>query len=568
MLSYFTTFGVQSPWMLTALTLLVIPVLIHIISKGRVQLVKFANTKLIKAAKPKKMRHLLLTEPWLLLLRLLLLIVAILLLAKVLFLKPLPTPNQVTLVTSQWLNESNEREKSQLLALAKGAPIYLLASRTSLLSEHDISQWQQKNLSAAQSVGNNQSGNVNSVANIRLNLAYFLAEADPKTVVDVFVTNSATQFISSVSFPELENHLINWHIKPSPYSAVQQYLESIKLVIVYDQDRADDIKYFKPALAAIQQLSAPKLSVKSFLNQQLLTNILYQQTLAEKPNWIFYLSSQQPDNFLITALANGANIVIDAKNTEENLTALPIITVRPNSESLLSEGMMFYQRARPLNIFKSLNISDEEKVEKVLLHFTEKNVTEQNVVNLPMLIRSEINWQNLEVNNQRSYVYQLYSRFSPSWGTLLTTKHLPIFLQNLLLGHWQKGNAERQYLLSEAQIRDLTESQLSQVIADDSSDVSADPQRNAKTVDNLLSAETMESTGTHALNKLPNLATVIKQQQRIANDSQQILAILLVLLWLAERLVSEISLRGKREETPTHSAKQAKGEQAKADKVN
>ena len=142
MLSSFSLFTLQNPWALIALSALAIPLIIHLISKGRPTLVKFANVSLIKAIKPKSMRHMLLTEFWLLILRLLLLIVSILLLAQVLFVNSLADYKHVTLVTAQWLNSSSADEKSALLSLHVGEPIYLLSSDSQPLSKIDVLQWQ------------------------------------------------------------------------------------------------------------------------------------------------------------------------------------------------------------------------------------------------------------------------------------------------------------------------------------------------------------------------------------------------------------------------------------------
>ncbi len=524
MLSSFSLFTLQNPWALIALSALAIPLIIHLISKGRPTLVKFANVSLIKAIKPKSMRNMLLTEFWLLILRLLLLIVSILLLAQVLFVNPLAETKHVTLVTSQWLNSSNADEKNALLSLHAGEPIYLLSSDSQPLSKIDVLQWQNSQSDVDQHEDVTRQNLIKE--NTYLDLYYFTNAFSEKTTFDLFVTDSAKQF------PESEITLaydIKWHIKNTNVgnhhsegaesgnknaSNKNQFHDSLTVVIVYDDDRAEDIKYFQQALNAINRISAPKLSQQLFLNNALENNALYHQTLSSKPDWIFYLSSAIPDNAMLDALKAGSTIFVDAENAKVNLLSSSVVELNNNHAKFSPANIMFYQRAKPSNILQYLPANSYVSSDDILWGFYDQNTEVK-----PLLLRSELVFDHAleqvtsdSSNNtsiKTSHLYQLFSRFSPSWSNLLTTKQFPLLLQNILFEHWQEAKADEEYRLTQSQI--ILNQQLK------NNDLAA----------------------------FDSLASVSNQRKNMSSSWLNILICLLLILWLVERLVSEITLQRK-----------------------
>lgn len=524
MLSSFSLFTLQSPWALITLSALAIPLIIHLISKGRPTLVKFANVSLIKAIKPKSMRHMLLTEFWLLILRLLLLIVSILLLAQVLFVNPLADYKHVTLVTAQWLNSSSADEKSTLLSLHAGEPIYLLSSDSQPLSKIDVLQWQNSQSDVDQHEDVTRHNLIKE--NTYLDLYYFTNAFNAKTTFDLFVTDSAKQF------PEREitlAHDIKWHIKNTHIGNhnsegaesgnknadnKNQYHDSLTVVIVYDDDRAEDIKYFQQALSAINRLSAPKLSQQLFLNNALENNALYHQAVSSGPNWIFYLSSAIPDNTMLDALKAGSNIFVDAENSKVNLLSSSVVELNNNNAKFSPANLMFYQRAKPLNILQYLPANSYVSSDDNLWKFYDQNTEVK-----PLLLRSELVFDHAleqvisdSSNNasaKTSHLYQLFSRFSPSWSNLLTTKQFPLLLQNILFEHWQEAKADEEYRLTQSQI--------------------------------ILNQELKNND----LAAFESLVSVTNQHKNMSSSWLNILICLLLILWLVERLVSEITLQRK-----------------------
>lgn len=524
MLSSFSLFTLQSPWALIALSALAIPLIIHLISKGRPTLVKFANVSLIKAIKPKSMRHILLTEFWLLILRLLLLIVSILLLAQVLFVNPLADYKHVTLVTAQWLNSSSADEKSVLLSLHAGEPIYLLSSDSQPLSKIDVLQWQNSQSDVDQHEDVTRHNLIKE--NTYLDLYYFTNAFSEKTTFDLFVTDSAKQF------PESEitlAHDIKWHIKNTNVGNhnsegaesgnkntgnKNQFHDSLTVVIVYDDDRAEDVKYFQQALNAINRISAPKLSQQLFLNNALENNALYHQAISSKQDWIFYLSSAIPDNTMLDALKAGSNIFVDAENAKVNLLSSSVVELNNNHAKFSPANIMFYQRAKPLNILQYLPANSYVSSDESLWEFYDQNTEVK-----PLLLRSELVFDHAleqvisdSSNNtsiKTSHLYQLFSRFSPSWSNLLTTKQFPLLLQNILFEHWQAAKADEEYRLTQSQI--ILNQQLK------NNDLAA----------------------------FDSLVSVTNQHKNMSSSWLNILICLLLTLWLVERLVSEVTLQRK-----------------------
>jgi len=285
-------------------------------------------------------------------------------------------------------------------------------------------------------------------------------------------------------------------------------------VIVYDDDRAEDIKYFQQALSAINRLSAPKLSQQLFLNNALENNALYYQAISSKPDWIFYLSSAKPDNAILDALKAGSNIFVDAENAKVNLLSSSVVELNNNHAKFSPANIMFYQRAKPLNILQYLPANSYVSSGESLWGFYDQNTEVK-----PLLLSSELVFDHAfeqvisdSSNNaavKTSHLYQLFSRFSPSWSNLLTTKQFPLLLQNILFEHWQAAKADEEYRLTQSQI--------------------------------ILNQELKSND----LSAFESLVSVTNQHKSMSSSWLNILICLLLILWLVERSVSEITLQRK-----------------------
>ena len=496
-------FVVQNPWALWALCALVIPLIIHLISKGRSTLIKFANISLIDAVKPKNMRQLQLTEFWLLVTRLLLLFVSILLLAQVLLVKPPSSFERVTLVTPQWLNISDDKERNSLINLSADAPIYLLSGDSEILSKSTLINWPHSQRANSQTL---------TMENIDLNLYYLSQSFGQKVIFDVFVTDYAAQFSETKLLTALD---INWHVRNTTVdnsntdkiNTIKPYDGDMDVAIIYDQNRTEDIAYIQQALNAIQSIAAPNLSKHAFLNSALESNTSFQELISNTPDWIFYLSSAKPDNSILEALKAGSNFVVDAKSANVNPMLSSAVQLTPNSAEFSPTTLTFYQQTKALNIGDYLPDNSYVKSNAILWKFTD-----ENAITNPLLVKSTFIF-NDDTSSKSSVVYQLFSRFSPSWNDLVTTKYFPLLLQNILFDEWQKTKAKQQNRLTTAQIAQV----------------------------NVTEKVSIQSN----LAAFDRLAPIVNQHENMRSVWLNMLIALLLILWFVERLVSELTMQKK-----------------------
>jgi hypothetical protein len=115
-----------------------------------------------------------------------------------------------------------------------------------------------------------------------------------------------------------------------------------------------------------------------------------------------------------------------------------------------------------------------------------------------------------------SDVYQLYSRFSPSWSDLLVTKQFPLFLKRLLFQDWQSDTLAQQQRLSREQI-------IQRVIR---------PEFTEKTAEEEVSKQISQQ-------KVRQLSRPESQSQNQQAYYAELLTFLFMLLLIVERIVSE-----------------------------
>ena len=526
---FFSFLVVQNPVALFTLLALLLPLLLHLISKAKPIQIKFANIKLIEPLPPKSMRNIRLTEFWLLLLRLLVLLLSILLLAQVMIKQPLIASEEVYVVSHDWLDNSDEVERQQLLSLSSNQVIYLLAENTEPITARQVLNWPKM------SDVDDEKTKVLSRGNILLYLEYFSRSLAGKTRIKLFVTDRANEYYSGDSFQKLTiSNAIDWQIKPIAVNHQALFNEAVKVVIVYDKDRESNLKYFQQAFKLIKERIAPKLELRYFLNEGLENSSRYQQVLQTQPDWLFHLSSKDIDPNTLVALAEGGSIFVDAKLAVANLMLANFITINNNVADLPTTESLFYQRALPLEVMSKLrdeNVSQTIGQNKEVLW----QYQGQNGAVLPMLTKStvsEFNTTSKNTTNEQAqkraqtqarqehhtrYIYQFYSRFSPSWSNLLVTKQFPVLLQNLLFEQWRKEQFVAQQTLSQDQIIQLLESR------------------------QVANATTSNRFANDSIELFNSAAAAIAQLQHSSDYWREVLVFLLVLLLALERIVSEMS---------------------------
>lgn len=498
-MSYFPEVMIQNPLVFIALLALIVPLVLHLISKSQPKQVKFANIALIDSQHPKSMRQIRLTEAWLLLLRLLLLICSVLFIADVFLPKPLIKNDEVFVVTADWLNQSNDRQRQQLIDNSSDQPIYLLAGNTELITDKEVVEWQQRL-------------NVIQHQNTLKNLTSFSQLLAAETRIKLFVTDRAAQYKLNDIKPQITlANSVDWQIQNLASNRDEQYPHAMNVVIIYDKDRYDDLKYFQQAFALIKQQVAPALKLSSFDQKTFKSTEHYQQILRTPADWLFYLSSTELDQETVKVLSTSSKLFIDAQQSNENtlFSNANAININKSNAALLYPEALFFQHGIPLNIGKQLSEVGTIKNTEILWQ-----LAQPNGISLPMLTKSSIVYQSAE---RESIVYQLYSRFTPSWSNLLLLKQFPLFLQDLLFQQWQEYTLEnKQTLLHE---------QISQRV------------KTLNTIEQGSHGASSIEKGRFNLKHVKDLAVT---QQRNENYWTEMLTFLLILLWTIERIVSEI----------------------------
>ena len=538
-LNFFTSFVVQNPWGFIALLGLVVPIVLHLLSKSQPIQIKFSNIALIDTQQPKSMRKVRLTEFWLLLLRLLLLLFSILLLAQLFLTKPLIKNEEIYLVSADWLNQSSTTQRQQLIEQALKQPVYFLNRKTKLITDDEIIQWQPKPSDV-------QSQNTLQTENILKNLVSFSELLAPETDIKFFVTDRAAQYkLSQQGHLYNINNTLEWHILNTSYQADAQYVDAMNVVLIYDQDRFEDVKYFQKAFALIKQETATQLSVSYFSHNSLEKSEPYQQAMNNKPNWIFYLSSQKLNHKIMQALSTGTNLFVDAQNSQESILLSTASEINNNS-TLLGTEARFYQRALPLDVTKQLSPKPTSVYKETLWQLNQPDGASAD-----MLTKTTHSYQSRSTENRakestvnesnahestvnESNVYQLYSRFSASWSNLIVSKQFPLLLQSILLQQWQINRFVDQQTLTHTQITQLVSSNEDRILDEHETVSFEDKAKNNSVTPRLKSAE-----------------DIIVKQQSNENYWTEFLSLLIIILWSLERIASEYYRRRNRSKTKT-----------------
>ena len=530
-LNFFASFVVQNPWGFIALLGLDVPIVLPLISKSQPIQIKFSNIALIDAQQPKSMRKVRLTEFWLFLLRLLLLLFSILLLAQLFLTKPLIKNKEIYLVSADWLNQSSTTQRQQLIEQALKQPIYLLNRKTKLITDDEILQWQPK--------PNVQTQNILQTENILQNLVSFSELLTPETHIDLFVTDRASQYkLSGQGLKYKIKNIIEWHIINTIYQADTQYADEMNVVLIYDQDRFEAVKYFEKAFALIKQETAAKLSFTYFDRNSLDTSVPYQQALNNEPDWLFYLSSQKLDHNIMQALSTGTNLFVDAQNPQENSLLSTASKINKNSSALLDTEVMFYQRAMPLDVAEQLNPKPTLVYKETLWQFSQPDgssavmLTKTSHSYASSAFDNSANESTVKEGNvNESNVYQLYSRFTPSWSNLAVSKQFPLLLQTLLFQQWQTNRLVEHQPLTHAQIRQLVISNESPVLSNN---------RTASLEDKVIEKNDADkASASKETTRFKSATDLIAEQQRNENYWTELLTLLIILLWTLERIISE-----------------------------
>lgn len=312
-----TPWFVQAPWMLLALFSLLVPLIIHLLSKSKGKLVPFGNIKLIQLSKPVKMNEIRLVERLLLLCRLLMLLFSVLLLAQLYYDDSSNADGTIEgkiLITNDWLNNATEAELKTLAFKAETVPTYLLSAEFERLTGDEIATWKNTVTNTNKSYHLKKTKQQNTWL-----LANNYAKTLPNNVnIKVYTTNRLSQFIGDKVY--LSDN-ISWDIKRLSEDEITESIDSVinktlSIVVISDKSNNEYLPALRAALSIIQATKLEQLTFSFQLSEQLQDGPFYNNS-SEKYDSILYLSSAPIPTVINQAVQNGTKLIADITHVKE-----------------------------------------------------------------------------------------------------------------------------------------------------------------------------------------------------------------------------------------------------------
>ena len=255
-------------WLLLAqaglfgLLAIAIPVVIHLISRGRGRRVLIGNIEFVRDARQTRVTALRLTQWLLLLLRVLIVIAATLLLARLALQGLGSAEPDVSYVTPGWLRSATDTERADVFSFEPAARVLTAGYPQAQgyepgIADPDYDVWPL--------------------------LAERLSTLRHAGTVDVYAEQSTAAF--GPHRPRLPNE-ISWHLATA--AGQTEALESRGLVI-HDPDRADDVRRLEVALAALKRHRVPRLQWETCLEDDATCT-------SQRRDWIMWLADAEPAN--------------------------------------------------------------------------------------------------------------------------------------------------------------------------------------------------------------------------------------------------------------------------------
>lgn len=266
-------FGVFQPNMAWTLLVIIIPIIIHLLSRSKGKILKVAYTHLISSPKQKPVADIRLERPWLLLLRLLMLILLSLLLMQSWF-EDTKTPindQPVIVVSPNWLNVADAEQREALAQAVQESPTssFLISVPTSRISAQQVRQWQTSSTITV----NNVWAQIASVSN---NFA-------TRQPLSIYAIGSEADFWGTKS--QLRQD-INWHLLKTPTTLDAK--KPIKIVLSADTDTPYLVNW-QQALFALKQGPLPELEIETVAS-----NVVLNET--QGVDWLVHLSANSARN--------------------------------------------------------------------------------------------------------------------------------------------------------------------------------------------------------------------------------------------------------------------------------
>ena len=291
-------FIVETPSALLGLFSLLIPLVIHLLSKARPRIIAFAHIAFIKVKTSPKLRQLRLTQFILLALRLLILLLATLILAQMYWQDSKPDLNSHILLTEDWLNHATNTEKQRLIAQLGDSNLVLLSTKNRNIDKTDIAQWPTNHLQTP-------------ALNIWSKVADYLASQSSESAISVYTTNRLKQFIGK-QIPLAKQ--VKWHVKEVPIENITDPY-SANITVIVDDASSILVVYLRAAFEAINSHKNLNINVNYISYEELIKESVY----SPSENITINLSEHDFDNLKQSSLITQAELN-DVKQVDFVLT--------------------------------------------------------------------------------------------------------------------------------------------------------------------------------------------------------------------------------------------------------
>jgi hypothetical protein len=466
----------QHPWYLLALLTVLVPLLIHLLHKSRGRIIPFAHIALLKVSPPQPTTELRLNQLLLWLLRSLIFLLAALLIAEPIWSSSTSAKSQI-FVSRDWLNQASAEERSSLTLRLADVDV----KPEAIVLDSPASPNAQQRLKANEVL--NWQHTSPTEFNLWAKLQSHIQTLQTTTPLIVYATNAANQFVGNKL--NLSN-TIDWQLKTLHDSVSDIEPVALNMLIVYDQDRSKELRYIQAALKALQQdgklhISVKTLSSERFLAPKQSSEAKDQQAKFSAALWLS--SSAFPTNLLNQIEAHGS-ILLDA----------------PQSD--IQGNWQVAQSATLFTLFGGQQLSSHANQSFV-------QISEQDIGVEELAPWLSADGQTLLRFQQQADVklIQFYSRLNPDWSNVAQQSAFPLLLGKLLF------NAQLDAI-----------------------------QKDRRTV----AVEQILSSAWHGDNLPENHSSTLQVTSKSAlsmplsdNSISSLLAILLLLLFCAERVLSE-----------------------------
>lgn len=473
------------PWAWYGLAALAIPVIIHLLSKSRGRLVQWGTTRFLPQSKPVKMTQVKLTQRLLLLFRCLIIFLSLAILAQLSISNENRNNETIVLVSKTWLDNADDAALKQANYYAQ-LPDHQVRSLDSLKIIEKLESHSKSFINETDEI--NESDNKIKPLNIWHQLSLASTQFNQAKQFLVFSQANTLQFVGE---KPLITQPIQWFItRDNNETNLNSLVKTPFSVILYvDDGHQDALNYLLPALNAIKQFNVNQLIIEVVDQQKNLNQ-------AKRPDWLFYLTNKPVTQTLVKWKAEGTQLFIDGDNTQSAITT---------KQSIVQNG---YGLLSPVQIYQSMPLlmSNEDDVQRVLWLSENKK---------PILTVND-SFNNRV--NKSGKIYLFASLFSPKYTDLVIQPQFPLVLQTLLFN---------ELIIRQQQISD-------QLSPENINQLTALLYKQALVYQKFTDEPSMQASEQITI-------------EAYDNDRQQTLlwlGLVLVILFIVERMISEYSIRG------------------------